>query len=180
MMKAQGVDGRPGPAMTTRDKPTGPMTLGNMRQHGARALDVTCRACGHRTEVNVDAWSDDVPVPSFGPRMRGTIKSGQPMPAQRESAMVTKEELIDFACEVTGGNVKDLSADQMRKLMTIMQRLAECSLDELKSFGQLCAMRTDIDAAVTAGTDDFVTLRLTKEQCAFLLALIDREIREHT
>lgn len=93
--------------------------------------------------------------------------------------MVTKEELIDFACEVTGDNVKDLSADQMQKLMTIMQRLAECSLDELKSFGRLCAMRNDIDAAVAAGTDHFVTLRLTKEQCAFLLALIDREIREH-
>src|SRR5258706_9511158 len=28
-------------------------------------------------------------------------------------------------------------------------------------------------------TDDLVTVRLTKEQCAFLLALVDREIREH-
>jgi hypothetical protein len=26
--------------------------------------------CGHHTEVNVDALPDDVPVPSFGPRMR--------------------------------------------------------------------------------------------------------------
>jgi hypothetical protein len=101
------------------------------------------------------------------------------MPALRESAMVTKEELIDFACEISGRNVRNLSADQMQKLMTIMQHLAECSLDEIKSFGQLCAIRSDIDAAVTAGTGDFVTLRLTKEQCAFLLALIDREIREH-
>jgi hypothetical protein len=101
------------------------------------------------------------------------------MPALRESAMVTKEELIDFACEITGRNVEDLSTDQMQKLMNIMQHLAECSLDEIKSFGQLCAIRSDIDAAVTAGTGDFVTLSLTKEQCAFLLALIDREIREH-
>jgi hypothetical protein len=101
------------------------------------------------------------------------------MPTPGESAMVTREELIDFACEITGRNATDLSADQMQKLMTIMQHLAGCSLDETKSFGQLCAIRSNIDAAVTAETGDFVTLRLTKEQCAFLLVLIDREIREH-
>ncbi len=93
--------------------------------------------------------------------------------------MVTKEELIDFACEMTGRNVKDLSVDQMQKLVTIMQLLAECSLGETNSFGQLCAIRSNMGATVTAGTGDFVTLRLTKEQYAFLLALIDREIREH-
>jgi hypothetical protein len=92
---------------------------------------------------------------------------------------MTKEELIEFACELTGGNVKDLSGDQMEKLTTIMQRLAVFGLDEFKSFGQLCAIRADIDAAVTAGTDDLVVLRLTKEQCAFLVTLIDRAIREH-
>jgi hypothetical protein len=92
---------------------------------------------------------------------------------------MTKEELIEFACETTCGNMKGLSGDQMQKLMTTMQRLAEFSLDELKSFGSLCAIRSTIDAAITAATDDLVTLRLTKEQCAFLLALIDQEIREH-
>jgi hypothetical protein len=35
------------------------MTLGNMRQNGVRGLDVTYSACGHHTEVNVDAWPDD-------------------------------------------------------------------------------------------------------------------------
>jgi hypothetical protein len=46
------------------------MTLGNMRSHGVRKVSATCRACGHHTEVNVDAWADDVPAPPFGPRMR--------------------------------------------------------------------------------------------------------------
>ena len=38
------------------------MTLGNMRQNGMRGLFVTCSTCGYHTEVNVDAWPDDVPV----------------------------------------------------------------------------------------------------------------------
>jgi hypothetical protein len=53
-------------------EPIQPMTLGNMRWNGVRGLDVTCQHCGYHTEVNVDGWPDDVPVPSFGPRMRCT------------------------------------------------------------------------------------------------------------
>ena len=95
--------------------------------------------------------------------------------------MMTKEELVEAACEIIGGNVTDLSADQVQKLMTIVQHLADLSLKEHRSFSNLCAIRTTIDAAVAAGgtTDDLVTVSLTEEQCAFLLALIDREIREH-
>ena len=55
-----------------RDEPIEPMTLGNMRQNGVRRLFVTCSACGYHTEVNVDRWPDEVPVPSFGPQMRCT------------------------------------------------------------------------------------------------------------
>jgi hypothetical protein len=54
------------------EQPTGPMTLGNMRSLGPRDLDVTCKACGYHTTVNVDTWPDDIGVPSFGPRMRCT------------------------------------------------------------------------------------------------------------
>jgi hypothetical protein len=93
---------------------------------------------------------------------------------------MTKEELIEFACEIAGGDVGGLSTDQIQRLMTMVERLAACSLDERRSFGQLCATRVDIEAAVTARTDNLVTLRLTREQCTFLLALIDREIREHS
>jgi hypothetical protein len=51
---------------------TGPMTLGNMRSLGPRDLDVTCKACGYHTTVNMDAWPDEEPVPAFGRRMRCT------------------------------------------------------------------------------------------------------------
>jgi hypothetical protein len=56
--------------MSRSDEQIQPMTLGNMRQNRVRGLDVTCLRCGHHTEVNVDAWPDAKPVPSFGPRMR--------------------------------------------------------------------------------------------------------------
>ena len=56
--------------MAKDDAPIRPITLGNMRQNGVRKLFATCRACGHHTEVNVDDWPNDVPAPSFGPRMR--------------------------------------------------------------------------------------------------------------
>jgi hypothetical protein len=93
---------------------------------------------------------------------------------------MTKEELIEAACEIIGGNVKDLSVDQVQKLMTVVQHLSDLSLKEHRSFGNLCAIRATIDAAVTpdGGTDDLVTLRLTKEQCEFFIALVDQEIRE--
>jgi len=93
---------------------------------------------------------------------------------------MTKEELIDAACEIIGGNPKELSVDQIQGLMTIIERLAELSRDERRSFDNLCALRAIIDAATPSGAgNDPVTLRLTKGQHAFLLALVDKEIREH-
>jgi len=56
--------------MARDDAPTRSMTLGNMRRNGVRGLFVTCQNCVHYAEVNVDKWPDDVPVLSFGPRMR--------------------------------------------------------------------------------------------------------------
>jgi hypothetical protein len=58
--------------MARPDEPIGPMTLGNMRRLGVRSLFTTCLACGSKTEVNVDAYPDHVPIPSFGLRMRCT------------------------------------------------------------------------------------------------------------
>ena len=49
--------------------PIEPMTLGNMRANGVRPLDVSCWLCHHRTILSADRWSEDVPVPAFGPRI---------------------------------------------------------------------------------------------------------------
>jgi hypothetical protein len=58
--------------MARPDEPIHPMTLGTMRRRGVRGLCVTCKHCGYETAVNVDAYPDHVPVPSFGLRMRCT------------------------------------------------------------------------------------------------------------
>jgi hypothetical protein len=51
------------------------MTIGNMRANGVRTLAVRCGAlwCHHCGVLDVSAYSDDVPVPSFGPRMVCTV-----------------------------------------------------------------------------------------------------------
>jgi hypothetical protein len=98
-----------------------------------------------------------------------------------DSIMMTQGELLEAACEIIGVRLKDLSVKQVQGLTALTQRLADLSFNEQRSFDNLCAVRPLIDAALTTGaaTDDLVTLQLTKEQCAFLLALIDQGIREH-
>ena len=52
-----------------------PMTLGNMRANGVRTRAVLCggRGCNHASVVDVTDFADEVPVPSFGPRMVCTV-----------------------------------------------------------------------------------------------------------
>ena len=45
------------------------MTLGNMRQNGVRSLAVHCDLCHHEAVLEVEAWPDYVPVPTFRGRM---------------------------------------------------------------------------------------------------------------
>ena len=50
--------------------PTGNAT-GKRAEHGFAergGLFVTCRNCGHKTAIDVDAWPYHVPMTSFGPR----------------------------------------------------------------------------------------------------------------
>ena len=49
------------------------MTLGNMRENGVRSLAVSCIRCHHDAVLDVVAYSDEVMVPSFGPRMVCTV-----------------------------------------------------------------------------------------------------------
>jgi hypothetical protein len=48
------------------------MTLGNMRANGVRMLAAWClgRGCDHHRVLDVSGYSDELPVPSFGPRLR--------------------------------------------------------------------------------------------------------------
>ena len=48
-----------------------PITLGNTRANGVRTLAVWCGGCGcdHEQIIDVSAYSDNVLVPAFGPRM---------------------------------------------------------------------------------------------------------------
>jgi DNA-directed RNA polymerase subunit RPC12/RpoP len=56
--------------MVAREKPGPPMTLGNMRKNGVRAVIANCQACGHKADVNVDALRETIFVPETGRRLR--------------------------------------------------------------------------------------------------------------
>ena len=47
-----------------------PMTLGNMREHGVRAVGATCEACHHEAVVNVDGLPNGVYVPDIALKLR--------------------------------------------------------------------------------------------------------------
>jgi hypothetical protein len=53
--------------MAPREKPGPPMTLGNMRKNGVRAVIAACQACGHKADVNVDALPETIFVPEMSP-----------------------------------------------------------------------------------------------------------------
>jgi hypothetical protein len=43
--------------------------VGQHAANGVRSLSVICWLCHRGAVLAVDPWPDDVPVPSFGPRM---------------------------------------------------------------------------------------------------------------
>ena len=50
-------------------EPILPMTLRNMRATGVYSLAVSCHLCHHEAIFRAAPWPNDVPVPTFGPRM---------------------------------------------------------------------------------------------------------------
>jgi hypothetical protein len=60
-----------------RSKPGPPMSLGNMRANGVRAVTATCEACGREADVNVDALPETVTVPKAGQRLQCSSCGGK-------------------------------------------------------------------------------------------------------
>jgi len=58
--------------MVRKNRAAAPKTLGSMRANGMRMLAAWClgRGCNHFRVLNVSGFGDDLPVPSFGPRLR--------------------------------------------------------------------------------------------------------------
>jgi hypothetical protein len=50
---------------------------------------------------------------------------------------MSKRELVEAAYEMTGGSLKDLSLDQIHRLMTITQHVTDLCLNEIERRGQL-------------------------------------------
>jgi hypothetical protein len=46
------------------------MTLANLRQNGVCVVIASCKACGHKGDVNVDALAGTVAVPEAGQQLR--------------------------------------------------------------------------------------------------------------
>ncbi len=54
---------------------------------------------------------------------------------------MSKEELIEAAFEMTGGSLKDLSYDQILRVMTISQHVTDICLNEIEARGELTFYR---------------------------------------
>jgi hypothetical protein len=78
-----------------------PMTLGNMRANGVRTLAAWClgRGCNHFRVLDVSSYPDDVPVPSFGPRLRCEVCGNLVADARPNWNEIYKQEPITRASE---------------------------------------------------------------------------------
>ena len=71
------VAGKRGMTENGRHTRPPPMTLGNMRDNGVRAVIAECRACRHKADVVVDRLAASVFVPDAGARMRCSACGGR-------------------------------------------------------------------------------------------------------
>lgn len=59
------------------------------------------------------------------------------METARESETMTKTELLTVAAKITGGDVKGMTLDEIKRLMTVMQYITDICLNELQDRGEL-------------------------------------------
>lgn len=50
---------------------------------------------------------------------------------------MSQQELTEAAYEMTGGNLKDLSREQLQRLITITQHVTDLCLNEIEARGEL-------------------------------------------
>lgn len=50
---------------------------------------------------------------------------------------MSQQELTEAAYEMTGGNLKDLSSEQLQRLITITQHVTDLCLNEIEERGEL-------------------------------------------
>ena len=91
---------------------------------------------------------------------------------------LTKHELIEAAYEMTGGSVKDLSIDQLERLMTIVQFVFDLSLNEIERRGELTFVpgpNGDLVPIIPYCADHGVTTILTRRNPLAKSAKANRE-----
>lgn len=50
---------------------------------------------------------------------------------------ITKQELIEGAYEITGGDIRDLTVAKLERLMTVTQHVTDLCLNELERRGEI-------------------------------------------
>jgi hypothetical protein len=88
--------------MAAREKPGPPMTSGNMRRNGVRALMATCQACGHKADVNVDVLAATIFDPEAGRRLRCSQCGGKRIDTRQRGIRGDLEQKKPRALEAQG------------------------------------------------------------------------------
>jgi hypothetical protein len=84
------------------------MSLANVRHNGVRSLAVRCEVCRHKVILNVDAYADEVTVPSHRSEdgLRALRDIGRRCAAELEGAAGAREPDRQ-ALELTGPEEQD-------------------------------------------------------------------------
>jgi hypothetical protein len=78
-------------------------------------------------------------------------------------SMMTGPELIEAAHEITGGNLKHVTVDKLRRLMTVTQYATDLCLNEIESRGALTYGRETGHVIVPYQSDHMLQTILTRD-----------------